>query len=100
MTKADVLRKLNGHVHLTWKQLAVFGSLVVLPWAMTITVAVAIATHTNNEQQKTLDSRSGAVERLSVVETDVRWVKKSQRRIEQRIFGNSVIPPDDEEEGE
>ena len=94
--RAQLAHKLNGHVHLTWKQLAWFGGIVVLPWAMTISVAVALATYTNGEQQKTLDERTKAVEELQTVKTDIGWLKKSNRRIEERIFGNSVIPADDQ----
>mgnify|MGYP001574114555 CR=1 FL=1 len=99
MTKAQIAAKLNGHVHLTVKQLVWFVA-VVLPWAMTITVGVAIASYVNVEQQKTLDARAKAVEELQAVKVDIGWLKKSNRRIEQRIFGNSVIPDDRDEEGD
>lgn len=98
MTRAQLVERMNGHVQLTWKQLLwVFG--VVLPWAMTISVGVAMANYVNSKQQDTLDTRTKAVEQLAEVRTDVGWLKESQRRIEKRLFGNSVIP-EDQEEGE
>lgn len=101
MNRSQLAHKLNGHVHLTWKQLAWFGGLIVLPWAMTISVAVAVATSVNSDQQKLLDARTKTVEEFQGMKADVGWLKKSNRRIEQRIFGNSVIPADDEvEDGE
>lgn len=94
------MSRLQEPVHLTWKQLAWFGGLVVLPWAMTISVALAIATHVNSEQQKTLDERAQAVIDLGEVKTDVGWLKRSMRRIEESLYGNSVIPKEGEDEEE
>lgn len=89
------MSKLNGEVHVTWKQLVIFV-VTVLPWAMTISVGVAIANYVNSRQDQTLEERAVVVERFVQVERDMGWVKKSQRRIEQRLFGNSVIPQDDQ----
>ncbi len=99
MTRAQLVEKMNGHVHLTWKQIAWLATGIV-PWMLTISIATALNTRDNVTQQQTLDERSKSVEELVIVKNDVGWLKKSLRRIEQRLFGNSVIPPDDEEEDE
>ena len=104
MIRTQLMAKLREplHLRLSWKQLAWIAGCVV-PWVLTISIATAINTFQNAQQQITLNERSKAIEELSIVKTDIGWLKKSNRRIEQRIFGNSVIPQDreqDEEEAE
>lgn len=108
ITRAAVTARLDRRLHITWKHVVIAGAALV-PWAMTITVALAVIANdvkhesgVNVSQQATLDARAQAVTDLRVVQNDIAhmkddmgWVKRTLARLERYFMGRNGEDEDD-----